>query len=201
MKKTIKRVFLLKFFVRDFFILSEHIEYVNVTKLLNRIFMFVLASMFVIGYTVGRINVNKECNELSKYFELAENYPIGTPTWKDRVFLNYEHRAELYLSRERFKDSPITAHMLALAARNTYERTGIFVPVELALAQAQIESGMGVAGRSPVNNPWNIGEYDTGTVLYFESTFDGATAYYDNIAKYLKKLMSSLMKKVMVKEK
>lgn len=185
MKNIIKRIVLFRFFVRDFFILSERLEYVNITRTLNRMFVFILLSMFIIGYSVGRIHVKKDCQQLSEYFYLEDSYPMGTTTWKDKVFLNYEHRANIYLSREMFDKTPITPHMLALAARNTYEQTGILVPVELALAQAQIESSMGRAGRSPVNNPWNIGEYDNKTVLYFESTFDGATAYYKHIAKYL----------------
>lgn len=103
---------------------------------------------------------------------------LGSTEWRDSVFLDYEMRADLYLSRPEFKGTPITGAMLSLAAHNAFDSTGILLPVELALAQAQWESGMGLKGRSPVNNPYNVGEYDDGTVLWFNSTFEGIQAYY-----------------------
>ena len=103
---------------------------------------------------------------------------IGTNEWKDSVFNDYEMRANLYLARDEFTGTPIQAQMLALAAHNAYDSTGILLPVELALAQCQWESGMGLKGKSPINNPYNVGEYDSGTVLWFNNTFDGIQAYY-----------------------
>lgn len=103
---------------------------------------------------------------------------LGSNEWKDSVFLDYEKRANIYLARPKFKGTPIKGAMLALAAHNAYDSTGILLPVELALAQAQWESGMGLKGRSPINNPYNVGEYDNGTVLWFDNTFDGIQAYY-----------------------
>lgn len=108
--------------------------------------------------------------------------PIGSQQWRDSVFADYERRAEIYL-KLKYPKSPIKAGMLALAAHNAYDSTGILVPVEFALTQAQIESSMGTKGRSPVNNPFNIGEYDSGTVMWFDSTFDGIQAYYYFITK------------------
>jgi hypothetical protein len=65
--------------------------------------------------------------------------------------------------------------------------SGIFLPVELALAQALQESSMGINGRSPKTNPFNIGEYDTHTQMRFKSTYDGVEAYYRYMTKtYLK---------------
>jgi hypothetical protein len=103
---------------------------------------------------------------------------LGSNEWKDSVFLDYQVRADLYLSRPEFKGTPIQGEMLALAAHNAYDSTGILLPVELCLAQCQWESGMGLKGRSPENNPFNIGEYDSGTVIWFNSTFEGTQAYF-----------------------
>jgi hypothetical protein len=103
---------------------------------------------------------------------------IGSNKWKDSVFTEYENKANLYLGRDEFEGTPIKGEMLALAAENAYDSTGILLPVELCLAQCQWESGMGLKGRSPKNNPFNIGEYDSGTVMWFDNTFEGVQAYY-----------------------
>jgi hypothetical protein len=98
--------------------------------------------------------------------------------WVDSVFNSYKERANLYISRPIFEGTPFSGEILALCARNAYDSTGIILPLELALSQAIWESGMGRKGKSPENNPYNIGEYDTGTTLRFNSTFDGIQAYY-----------------------
>ena len=103
---------------------------------------------------------------------------VGSNKWRDSVFTEYKDKANLYLSREEFKGTPIKGEMLALAAENAYDSTGILLPVELCLAQCQWESGMGLKGKSPTNNPFNIGEYDSGTVMWFDNTFSGVQAYF-----------------------
>lgn len=113
---------------------------------------------------------------ITKYIYVSNPKIVGTQEWIDSTFQDYEQRAEIYL--QKFPNTPIKADMLRLAAHNAYDSTGILLPVELALTQAQMESTMGTKGRSPINNPFNVGEYDNGTVLYFESTFEGVQAYY-----------------------
>lgn len=112
---------------------------------------------------------------------------IGSDPWLDSTLIQYAADADLYLARPEFAGTPITGDMLALACANAYDSTGILLPVELALAQCQWESGMGLKGKSPKRNPYNIGEYDSGTVMWFKSTFDGVQAYYYFMCKdYLK---------------
>ena len=112
---------------------------------------------------------------------------IGSSAWRDSTFSEYAIKANLYLNREEFNGTPIKGEMLALAAENAYDSTGVLLPVELCLAQCQWESGMGLKGKSPINNPFNIGEYDTGTVLWFDSTFEGVQSYfYFMTSKYLR---------------
>jgi len=98
--------------------------------------------------------------------------------YKDSVFREYRERADLYLNRKLFEGTPLSGEMLSYVAREVYDSTGILVPLELALAQGQIESGMGRYGRSPKNNPYNVGEFDTKTVKWFDRTVDGVKAYY-----------------------
>lgn len=102
----------------------------------------------------------------------------ATVEYLDSLFNDYEKRANIYLAQKRFNKSPIKGFMLSTCAKDAYLSTGIFLPVELALAQAQLESEMGTKGRSPDTNPFNIGEYDNETVMVFNNTYDGVRAYY-----------------------
>lgn len=121
---------------------------------------------------------------------------ITIMTFNKEAWADYERTAESYLSRPVFSGSPITGRILADAARSTYERLGVHVPIELALAQAQLESGMGRHGRNPETNPFNVGEFDAGTKQTFRTTAEGVQAYFDLIAKdYLRaRAFSDLMK-------
>jgi len=102
-------------------------------------------------------------------------------------FQHYKEKADLYLSRKHFINTPITGDMLFNSAKKVCDSTGILVPLELVLAQAQLESGMGLKGKSPQKNPFNIGEYGSKTVIKFNSTKQGVEAYYFLMAeKYLK---------------
>jgi len=146
-----------------------------------------LASLFVgiTAFISGRLSVDYSIDDIIN--QNIKSIPIGSKPWIDSTFAEYETHAKIYLSQKRFKDTPIKPEMLRLAAYNAYEQTGVLLPVELALSQAQIESSMGTRGRSPKNNPYNIGEYDTGTVMWFENTYSGIEAYYTFMCKnYLK---------------
>lgn len=99
-----------------------------------------------------------------------------------KKFQEYAKMAQSYLNRPVFKDSPITGEILGMCAQITYDSTGILIPLELALSQAQWESGMGLRGLSPCTNPYNVGEFDDSTKLTYNDTFDGVLAYYKLIA-------------------
>lgn len=101
----------------------------------------------------------------------------------EKIFQDYGKKAQQYLDRDVFLGTPITGEMLAKAARDTYAKTGKIIPLNLALAQAQFESAMGMKGRNPLTNPYNVGEFDEGTKQRFNSTQEGISAYYDLMAK------------------
>ena len=165
----------------------ERISLFSKFKLFIYILLITLLS-FCFGYFSSIIVFEHyEYKQTDLYLKDIKHLPIGSDQWKDSLFNDYEFRAKIYLSQPKFKLSSIKAPMLRLAAYNMYEETGIVLPVELSLAQAQIESSMGTKGRSPVNNPYNIGEYDSGTVMWFNDTYDGIEAYYRFMCKnYLK---------------
>ena len=105
------------------------------------------------------------------------------PDWN-----GYKDNVAAYLARPAFAGTPLTADMFANSARSVYESTGTYVPPDLALAQAQFESGMGRKGRNPRTNPFNVGEFDEGTKQRFNTTDEGVAAYYRLMANdYLKK--------------
>jgi len=111
-------------------------------------------------------------------------------------YANYKKKAQFYLNRRLFSGTPITGEIMANCAVKTYLKYKILVPLPLVLAQGQFESKMGTKGRSPKNNPFNVGEYDHKTVLKFKSTEDGVQAYFNLIAsRYLKsKSVKQLMR-------
>lgn len=109
---------------------------------------------------------------------------------KDTMFAFFElykDKAQCYLDRGVFDGTPLTGEILSTCAKNAYDSTGIIVPLELALSQAQLESGMGRKGLSPTNNPYNVGEWDEGSKIKFKNTMHGVQSYYYLIANnYLK---------------
>lgn len=170
---------------------NQELQFKLVSKKKYIIKILLILCLLVMSFFTGRLThqysvVN--CIEANKLLT------VGTQEWKDSVFKDYEDRAEIYLSK--IHNTPIEAGMLRLAAYNAYDSTGILLPVELAIAQAQIESSLGLKGRSPTNNPYNIGEYDNGTVIWFSSTFSGIQSYYYLMCKnYLKcKSVNTLLK-------
>jgi hypothetical protein len=166
-------------------------------KIIKKIIFYVclVFSGVIIGFFINKNqvdNIRFMYNDF-KAKEQQKDYTIGSEEWKDSTFKMYEKRADVYLKKVR---TPIKPAMLSLAAYNVYDSLGILVPLELVLAQATLESSMGTKGKSPINNPFNVGEYDSGTVLWFENTFDGIQSYYFLIAKnYLKcKSLNTLLK-------
>lgn len=116
----------------------------------------------------------------------------------DQKWVIYEKKVNLYLSRDIFNGTPLNGKLLSNCAKKTFEEFGVLVPLELALSQAQIESGMGRYGRTPLTNPYNLGEYSDRTVLRYKNKEAGVMAYYRLIAKnylnYGKKSVENLLK-------
>ena len=78
--------------------------------------------------------------------------------------------------------------VLANAADSTFHRTGTFVPTELALSQAQLETRFGTRGPNATNNPFNVGVWDNKTVSRPKTQEQGVQGYYNLMANdYLKK--------------
>jgi hypothetical protein len=145
------------------------------------VLLFYTIICFIGGYIFGyNYSIEYGSIQVSGKNDLT---PIKNQKWVDSTFSDYEHKANLYLNRPIFNNTPLTGEMLSHCAKNTFYKYDILVPLELALAQCQFESSMGLEGRSPRKNPYNLGEYDSGTVMWFDKTSDGVQAYFDLIAK------------------
>jgi hypothetical protein len=164
---------------------SDDMEFKKIPNLLIIVLtLSIISILFLSNWITYNLTKESIYNELSQTDVLEDYKRIKSDV--DKIFDEYEEKARVYL-KNKYPDSPIRAKMLRLAAYNAFDSVGVLLPVELALAQAQIESNMGKSGRSPVNNPFNVGEYDSKTVKWYNSTYDGIEAYYYLMcSKYLK---------------
>jgi hypothetical protein len=155
----------------------------------NKFILYMILTIFLTSFLSFLIGVKsadrfeKNLNDIVYYNPPTDPHIL----YIDSLFDDYEKRANVYLKQKRFKDTPIKGSILSIAAKDAYLSTGVYVPVELVLAQALIESDMGTKGRSAKNNPFNIGEYDTYTAIRFNTTYEGVKAYYHYMtSSYLK---------------
>lgn len=122
---------------------------------------------------------------INNKIEVTPVESVYEPTEEDLFFMEYEKKADLYLSRKIFKGTPIKGWMLACSARTFYDSTCVLVPLELALTQAQMESGMGLSGLTPKSNPFNVGIHHKNSKI--KKTEDGVHEYYKvMVYNYLK---------------
>jgi hypothetical protein len=138
---------------------------------------------FTLCVSISILNsTSQETDYIPDTYDLQDLQDLPEVDTMQIFFADYEKRADLYLSKETFEGTPLTGSILSTCARNTYDSTGIIIPLELALSQAQWESSMGRKGLSPKKNPFNVGEWDRGTMITFETTEEGVQAYYNLIA-------------------
>ena len=136
--------------------------------------------MIFVCSTVFLIFVRSTLIERDLARQHITNYATDTT---DTLFTEYQRRAAAYLSRPLFSGTPLTGEMLAHCAKLTWQKYGVVIPVELALAQAQLETRLGTGGRAGHRtNPYNIGEWDNATKLGFKTTELGVLAYYELLA-------------------
>lgn len=108
----------------------------------------------------------------------------------DGNFQDYAQKAQAFLDKKA-PGTDISGVDLAGAAQAAYQKTGKLVPVELALAQLQIEGYLAKGNKANkpqrTKNPFNVGNTDNGSVVNHNSAASGINAYYDLMTtQYLK---------------
>lgn len=106
------------------------------------------------------------------------------------TLMNYANRADKFL-KAKAPHTDITGSMLAAGAQIALQKYGKLVPVELALAQLQLEGYLakgGIKNRPQrTKNPFNVGNTDNGSNVSYSDPQRGINRYYELIASsYLK---------------
>lgn len=104
---------------------------------------------------------------------------LGSPSFDPE---SYAQSAQSYINRPNWKGTNVNGQMFANGAKAAYDKTGVLVPWDLALAQAQMETGMGTKTRS-ANNIFNVGETDQGGHIPYKDPQESINAYYDLMAR------------------
>jgi hypothetical protein len=153
------------------------------------------AATIGLGALAGGLKLGKDYLKIKP--EIEKNINVGKKSMFSYLDISEKEGYSLYkqIAQEFINTrSPnllrISGDMLAKAASNTYKKTGIYVPVELVLAQLAAEGGIGNSNKNsrPIkyNNPFNVSNTDEGKNKRYKNVQEAIDDYYNLMArKYL----------------
>ena len=147
----------------------------TVTGLVDPVTMMYLVAKMVV-YFMGKDETSKP-EEIKQTSDKFTNLDLKTP----EGFKKYERICQSFIN-DRNPNAGITGRMMAECAKQNLSSG--YVPPELALSQLALEGGLSKDPKvRPVrtNNPFNVGNVDSGKNKYFNSKKDGVCAYYNLI--------------------
>ena len=124
-----------------------------------------------INQRFGWNNQTPQQSPLDYFYNMAKPKPQSGFDYN-----TYMNNANKYLNRDTFKGTSLTAKDLADAAQDFYNNTNYVYPVDLLLAQGQMESKLGKTLKSQ-HNYFNVGNTDEGATRNFKSGKDSALNY------------------------
>lgn len=124
-----------------------------------------------INQTFGWDNQEPQQSYLDYFYNIGKQKPQSGFDYN--TYMNYANK---YLGRDTFKGTTLTAKDLADAAQEFYNSTNYVYPVDLLLAQGQMETKLGKTLKSK-NNYFNVGNTDEGATRDFKSGKDSALDY------------------------
>lgn len=147
-----------------------------------------LAATIAAATALGTVNTglptkNQPRIEIPGAVEMDSNFSyIDLST--DKGIEQYAKICQAFIDTRSPNPLGITGNMMAQAAAAVYSTK--YIPPELALAQLVVEGGIGNNDETsrPIvnNNPYNIGNVDTGRNQKFSSVSDAIKAYYKLMA-------------------
>jgi len=138
--------------------------------------------------------INNSEDDLVSITENSDNIPYDWTSNTGRKlnsssfnYDDYRNKIDNYL-KEKHPNAPVSGENFAKAAQESFFKTGKIIPVELVIAQAELESNFGTSGGRPTitKNIYNVGNTDDGSNNIQKDWQSGINKYYDLLStKYL----------------